>query len=156
MTRLFLLAALLASATTASASVTYGYHSTGRFGTTDWQFTVGDFLSAPGTTFITTFDSYSSNTLGSTLLSVQITDPFSTSPSVVTSGDAATLGSAIWVGPFDQAGVYIANNVTTNNTLTISSTNTPEPSSFSLIGAGGLLFGLVRRRGWTFGKNSAS
>lgn len=153
MTRLFLVAALLASATTASASVTYAFHNQGNFGTTDWQFTVGDFLSAPGTTFITTFDSYSSNTLGSTLLDVQMSNPFSATPFISTDTNNGALSTGGWVGPFDHAGIYTAPSTTL--TITSTSTPAPEPSSLALIGAGGVLLALVRRRGWTFQKQIA-
>jgi hypothetical protein len=140
--RLFLIVALLASATAANGSVIYSYHSTS-FGSTDWQFTVPDFLKAPGTTFITSFDSASSSFLG-TILDVQIINPFSTSPGIQTDGTSAALGvGSGYPGPFDHDGTYSISGTT----LTISgSASVPEPSSLSLIGATGVLLAFVRRR----------
>ena len=147
MTRLFLLAALLASATTASASVVYSFHShSNSFGDTDWQFTAPSFLNAPGTTYITTFDSYSSSFLGGILFDVRMIDPFSASPFISTDTDNGALSSGGWVGPFDHAGIYSTRDAT----LTISSTSqpAPEPSTPALIVAGAVLLAVVHRRRW--------
>jgi hypothetical protein len=151
---LFLIVALLASATAASGSVTYNFHyHSNAFGTTDWQFTVTDFLNAPGTTFITSFDSYSSTFQGSTLLDVQMTNPFSTTPFISTDGDQGGLSSGGWAGPFDHPGTYSD----TGATLTISGTpSAPEPSPLALTGVGGVLLALVRRRHWISQKLIAS
>jgi hypothetical protein len=145
--RLFLIAALFAAATTASASVSYEFHYQGNFGTTDWRFTVPDFISTPGTTYITAFDSYSSTFLGATLFDVRIIDPFSASPFLSTDTSNGGLSSGGWVGPFDHADTYSSGG----STLTITSTGSPipEPSSIVLTGLGGLLFALVSRRHWT-------
>jgi len=150
--RLFLVVALLASATAASGSVIYSYHATS-FGTTDWQFTVPDFLSAPGTTFITSFDSASSSFLG-TILDVQIFNPFSASPGIQTDGTGGGLGiGAGYPGPFDHDGTYSI----TGATLTISGApSAPEPSPLALIGVGGILLALVRRRHWISQKQIAN
>jgi hypothetical protein len=153
--RLFLVVALLASASTASGSVIYAFHfHSNAFGTTDWQFTVSDFLSAPGTTFITTFDSYSSTFQGGTLFDVQLTDPFSASPSISTEASGGGLSGASWVGPFDHAAIYTAGNAT----LTISTTAaaTPEPSTPALIATGGVLLAIAHRRRWVFQRQLAS
>jgi hypothetical protein len=150
--RLFLVVALLASATAASGSVIYSYHATS-FGTTDWQFTVLDFLSAPGTTFITSFDSASSSFLG-TILDVQIFNPFSASPGIQTDGTGGGLGiGAGYPGPFDHDGTYSI----TGATLTISGApSAPEPSPLALTGVGGILLALVRRRHWISQKQIAN
>jgi hypothetical protein len=147
LTRLLLVGVLLAAATTASASVSYEFHYQGNFGTTDWRFTVPDFLSTPGNTFITTFDSYSSTFQGATLFDVQITNPFSTTPFISTDAIGGALSSGGWVGPFDHAATYSSGGAT----LLITSTGspTPEPSSVVLTGLGGLLFALGSRRRWS-------
>jgi len=152
LTRLFLIAFLLAAATNASASVSYEFHYQGNFGTTDWRFTVPDFLSTPGTTFITTFDSYSSTFQGATLFDVQITNPFSASPFISTDASGGALSSSGWVGPFDHADSYSSGGAT----LLITSTGspTPEPTSVVLTGLGGLLLGVVSRRRSTSGSKS--
>ncbi|HLK67578.1 MAG TPA: PEP-CTERM sorting domain-containing protein [Bryobacteraceae bacterium] len=145
--KFFLLTILLASATTATASVTYDYHfQSNAFGTTDWQFTVSDFVSAPGTTFITSFDSYSSTFQGTPLFDIQITDPFTASPFISTDAMEGGLSSGGWTGPFDHAGTYTGGG---NATLIITqnAASVPEPSSLALIGAAGMLLALVRRRG---------
>ena len=152
MKRLLLIVALLASATAASGSVIYSYHATA-FGTTDWQFTVPDFLSAPGTTFITSFDSASSSLVG-TILDVQIINPFSTSPGIQTEGTSGGTGiGAGYPGPFDHDGTYSISGAA----LTISGApSAPEPSPLALTGVGGVLLALVRRRHWISQKQIAS
>ena len=154
--RLFLIVALLASATAASGSVIYDFHfQSNAFGTTDWQFTVPDLLDAPApsTTFITSFDSASSSFLG-TILDVQIFNPFSASPGIQTDGTGGGLGiGAGYPGPFDHDGTYSI----TGATLTISGApSAPEPSPLALIGVGGILLALVRRRHWISQKQIAN
>ena len=145
MKKLFLVAALLASATTASASVVYSFHfQSSSFGATDWQFTVPNYVSAPGTNYITTFDSYSSGFLGGTLFDVRMIDPFSTSPFISTDTDNGGLSTGPWTGPFDHDGTYTIRNTTL--TITSTSTAAPEPSSTALIAAGAILLAVLQRR----------
>ncbi len=144
MKRLFVVACFLAFATAASGSISYSFDSGDFIGTeTTWQFTVPDFLTAPST-IITVFDS-SSSTLVGTILSVEIDNPDSTGPEVITSGTSAGLDTLGWTGPFNQDGLYTVGTATLTITGTPDS-SVPEPSALALVGAGGILLAIVQRR----------
>ena len=147
MKKLFLISAMLASATCANASVLYDFQFNGRpIGSVAWQFTVADYLSAPGTTFITSFDSVAIGALGN-MLDVRFFDPFSTTPGISTDGDQGSLSSGSgWTGPFDHNGTYINGNATLVISGSPAAASAPEPAPIALVGAAGLLLAFARRK----------